>query len=128
MPYKDPEKRRECNKKSHFRRYHLRSDNGLCSYCGKKAIVGLKRCAYCSYKKSICQVKLRQQNKPQKAIENQKQRQRYKDTNRCLRCSAPLMEEDSSTCVNCRIYGHFPLRTIKRGYYEVNKETVTSKP
>jgi len=79
---------------------------GLCVDCSEPAIPFEIRCAKHNWN-------LRQQNKrwcKNNSVKYNKigreQKQQYRETNRCMRCSAPLDSDADMgyvTCVNCRI-------------------------
>ena len=73
-------------------RYFKAILSGLCGLCYKRpSIGGKKHCKRCGDYRA----------KKQKE-KNIKKRKRYLEQHRCLSCSAPLEEEDTRYCFNCR--------------------------
>jgi hypothetical protein len=63
---------------------------GLCIECPNKALAGKLKCAECTEKQNIRNMK-----------NNKISKQRYIDEGRCYMCSAPLDENEGRTCCNC---------------------------
>ena len=87
-------------------------DQGLCRDCPRPVLPGRVQCIIHNEKYRFCaQEYLKDPKKYQRQCErNRKQKELYRKTNRCPKCSAPLGEQDKGYvgCVNCRdrsVYG-----------------------
>lgn len=110
---------RDLNNKWLARLRAKRKGNGLCPSCGQEPIIGLLYCSSCLYKSSVKKKKYRQTHFAflrEKALIWRKQ---YLETNRCYRCGAPLMEDESKYCFACMAGRTIPIikGVLKKGVY-----------
>ena len=111
MPYKDIEKKREHQKDW----YASHKEKGLCIRCNRKAILGFTECAEHLYKHILKQEKYRKKHR-QTLIKKQREwRDKMRQENRCVRCSAPLMEEENGRCMNCsmNLWRRYPIKNMR---------------
>lgn len=83
-------------------RYDRKRDRGECSRCGLPAVGSLSMCA-----------KHLQSYRDKSNRTNPVQKQKYIDARKCVRCGAPLEEQDGRTCFNC---AHKDTRLMRLNY------------
>jgi len=79
-------------------------EQGLCVQCSRPAIPGRILCMVHSESSRQLDQKRYPKRKEYLLKQVEKNRKRYRETNRCPMCSAPLGEQDEGykNCVNCR--------------------------
>lgn len=97
----DPAKRRARRK--------LRKALGQCIDCGEPTSEGITRCAFCNREKQYYDGLYRDRHRDKLARENRERRQRWQEEGRCLRCGAPLIEDETEYCMACQAGRHEPI-------------------
>ena len=79
-------------------------EQGLCVDCSRPALPGRIKCIIHSETSRMQNYKYVHNNYAKVLETNRKQKQIYRDTNRCPSCGAPLGEQDEGRahCMNCR--------------------------
>ena len=119
MPYKDKEKQKEYNREcsKRYRKSHLvevyernkifydkRKRNRACTKCGKKVKIGHTQCWSCLFKSSIYSKKYFREHFDSVTKRHHANRLLWIRTNKCARCGAPLIEDETKYCMACRSY------------------------
>ena len=114
------------NKNAYMKQLRQRREElGLCRECGEKVSYGSTRCAVCLLKDMLRKRRWRQAH-PNYEREHSKQvRCGREENNQCIRCGAPLIEDECRYCMNCKIYRIQKISLFKGGYNEVNRKTTT---
>lgn len=89
---------------------HRHRDKGLCVVCQRPAIPGRVRCAFHLREQAeLYRSRYRRDHKKERERLDAL-RERYAEEGRCIKCGAPMVEEDEghSTCMNCRQEIHVP--------------------
>ncbi len=97
MPYKDKEDKNQWQ--IGWRKKH--KEMGLCHDCSRKSLFGLSLCLL-HHEHLISYGKVWRDNhrKEIKKYHSMKRTQRIKE-GKCIRCGAPLLDEEPKYCVNC---------------------------
>ena len=95
--------------------YTSHKEKGLCVICNKKALVGYTQCVYHLYKGSLKSQKYAQGHRQLETVRHIEWRDRMRLDGRCIKCGAPLIEEESVYCMNCSmcLYKSYPKKNMR---------------
>ena len=100
----------------------LRKEKGLCWDCGKTALPLHLYCGACLYKRSLRGKKYQREHRASLIVKDKKKRDKRRLENRCVGCNAPLMEEESVYCMNCKMQNGklYPKKSMRGEIYATN--------
>ena len=82
---------------------------GLCSHCNSKVFPGAGRCLMHLEVHRFSSQIYRKNHQEILAEKSNRRRNQYQTEGRCIRCSAPLIEDERNYCVSCIAGRHNPI-------------------
>ena len=97
MPFKNPETRKAWRRQ----RYAKHRAMGLCTDCLRKAFPHSSRCLTCLYAHSLAEARYRRLHREHYQRAARADRELRQREGRCIRCGAPLIEDETRYCMAC---------------------------
>ena len=97
-------------------------EKGLCQHCNDLAFLGTSLCLRHMEANRHSRSLYRKNHRLDLMEKHKEERRRFKVEGKCIRCGAPLIEDEGGYCVACLAGRHYP---IMRGNYETINKTAT---
>jgi len=104
MPFKLIEDKRRYQKYWVRRKHERRKSEGLCAFCGTNAIatkISTLACVNCLYKRAQMNKMSRLKHYSSCIRKDRDMKIAYLESNRCIRCGAPLIGDETRYCLWC---------------------------
>lgn len=110
---------------------------GLCGECSRPTENGRYRCPVCAGKRAkrrhIPEINYRlmessreynASHRESERLSAGRQREERRRDNKCIRCGAPLMDDETGYCMGCITKGKIPIRSVNGRKKEVGSEII----